>query len=848
MSDTFLRKQQESRQQVELSAVDRPMVTQQQEDEEKRQYESAEQKYKQELSVFEEKNVKLDDGTYISREAFNKLASDEQDILKKQGIDAYQKYFTVKQETELAKNNVKLKSGEWVDKSSYDGLPDEWKKELDNGTSNWSKFWDSKPYGGASNYVMAEINGTMQVYGVTSDPLIGIDKSGMRVYLGDNWPEVAKQYTGKPGAVTTKDIIGQGEKLIPASFVIETPKIPEEEVFESNLPEPEVKDVDVNNLLFDYETGKYYDMSDPYKPQEVELIYEKKEVTEEIPEAKTEVTKKESDNIIDRIGEIVNTVWQTLTPWDESKGETNPIDTILNNLEEIKKEPAKREEDKQNKLQAIYEVEEQLPWWYTVLFGKSVIKDADGNYLQVVAGESPFVGQWKKAATIVQPFVRGTVTQSAKDIGMTETQFAKFITQRIQNPNLTPEQFKKTQSVFDVINRVSSAAPRPMTVESAGKAVLPQITKGRQLSESEVTPQLSSFIDKIIARQKAEAQAAALASKIKELSKANRQAKALYEAQQLAKNNNQITAAISPVIKSIISESALTRTIGVNPESFIKAYRLATPEVQAQVRANLSTKVVNALLTGNTTALKTALQNELLTQEQVQTIVTNATLLKNKLQMQGKTQTQIENQVKNYTKAQTETKTQPQTKAMVKPLVDTATQTLTQPQFKVQTKPLQKTATKIATKTTEKTTVKPTQKTTTKPKEPPDKPPPRRVPPPFIIKLQSGEEKELTQEELKGSPAWKQGFIYKMWLPPYNDASMINTTEPIPSVEYHSGAESAIRSAVILKGDLKNSLVYNMGIQDVRIDPTRNKKKPKLSFKLDRSQKTGQTGIISRRK
>jgi hypothetical protein len=82
-----------------------------------------------------------------------------------------------------------------------------------------------------------------------------------------------------------------------------------------------------------------------------------------------------------------------------------------------------------------------------------------------------------------------------------------------------------------------------------------------------------------------------------------------------------------------------------------------------------------------------------------------------------------------------------------------------------------------------------------------------------------------------GSPAWKQGFIYKLWLPPHkNEKSMVNTREPIPGVKYAEGIGSVAKSIVALYGDIPPFLKFQMGFQQVTITRSRNKKQPTIKF------------------
>ena len=122
---------------------------------------------------------------------------------------------------------------------------------------------------------------------------------------------------------------------------------------------------------------------------------------------------------------------------------------------------------------------------------------------------------------------------------------------------------------------------------------------------------------------------------------------------------------------------------------------------------------------------------------------------------------------------------------------------------------------------------------------------PTIITPPKSILTPGG--RKLTEEELKASVAWKQGFIYKLLYPPYGQKNIINTREPIPGVKYHAGPQSAARSLVQLyKGELPPRILRDMGIMDVEI--TRGyttlggtRVKPKIKFRQDKKQITDTT-------
>jgi hypothetical protein len=115
-----------------------------------------------------------------------------------------------------------------------------------------------------------------------------------------------------------------------------------------------------------------------------------------------------------------------------------------------------------------------------------------------------------------------------------------------------------------------------------------------------------------------------------------------------------------------------------------------------------------------------------------------------------------------------------------------------------------------------------------------------------MILLPDGTRRPMTPEEMKGAVAWKQGFIYKMVYPPYDN--MQNSREPYPGIKVVKGARSAYETIVRLKGRVPAKLAFDMGIMDVFIEtPRRGKGKPQLKFKRDVKQETKHTGLVASR-
>jgi hypothetical protein len=61
--------------------------------------------------------------------------------------------------------------------------------------------------------------------------------------------------------------------------------------------------------------------------------------------------------------------------------------------------------------------------------------------------------------------------------------------------------------------------------------------------------------------------------------------------------------------------------------------------------------------------------------------------------------------------------------------------------------------------------------------------------------------------------AWKQGFMYKLWYPPYGQDDIINSRTPFPGVTNYKGFKSAYKSLIRrTPGTIPPMISRNMGM------------------------------------
>ena len=86
-----------------------------------------------------------------------------------------------------------------------------------------------------------------------------------------------------------------------------------------------------------------------------------------------------------------------------------------------------------------------------------------------------------------------------------------------------------------------------------------------------------------------------------------------------------------------------------------------------------------------------------------------------------------------------------------------------------------------------------------------------------------------------GSAAWKQGWVYRHWFPPFGKDDWLFTKAPIREVHYATGPKSAFESIVAIGGPLPDKpLEYDMGLQKLKIVPNVKGTDPGIYFELDR--------------
>lgn len=157
--------------------------------------------YAQKEAEFKAANVGLGTGEWVSKEMYDALSAEDKELLNRLGVEKFNKQKQTEFEN-FKKDNIQLKTGEWIKKEDYNKLPTDWQSEISRRGVEGFQSWLKTAYGGATEYVIADVGGAQQVFGVTQDPNIGLDAGGNRIWIGGRWPDAVKK--------TKTEIIGSG--------------------------------------------------------------------------------------------------------------------------------------------------------------------------------------------------------------------------------------------------------------------------------------------------------------------------------------------------------------------------------------------------------------------------------------------------------------------------------------------------------------------------------------------------------------------------------------------------------------------------------------------------------------
>jgi hypothetical protein len=498
-------------------------------------------------------------------------------------------------------------------------------------------------------------------------------------------------------------------------------------------------------------------------------------------------------------------------------------------------------EKSQEELKAIYDYEAKQPLWYQLLFGQSVIKDLDGKYERLEQMEMPFAP------------VPATRVIGAAELGMSDSQYLRFLNARVSNPELSPEQYK---AVGDVINRANLSK------------VFSDLEDSRQFYN-----QIGNQASKTTARAYAARQQISGVYRPDYTWESTPSfLRPVQETEEIPNIINSIDEAIDivqpqlrPIItlldsgasfidtlNKLIEQNAVSAALYANPEKTMTVIANSTPDLQTIVFNSISPDVTNAIKTGSIPEIKSAAKTELANQ----VIAANEIKALNEIAAQDLPANEIKTQIdarinsipntviKNQVQAIVQPKTETNTNTQVQPKIETKTQTETNTntQTNTGTKPQTKTQTKTETNTKPTTETKPQISSGYNPPRPNsdiNRPPNGKFKVPDIVipKVNNPEYQysQLTTEQKNSKLAYKQGFIYIVRYSPYRDKiDVIYSRKPISGITYSKGIGSAQKS-IVLNGSLPNDITFDQGAIDLTIKKTNEGNRPKMIYMKDLS-------------
>jgi hypothetical protein len=534
--------------------------------------------------------------------------------------------------------------------------------------------------------------------------------------------------------------------------------------------------------------------------------------------------------------EVINNVWQAVTPWAEEKGET-----FLDTVKDLPQAWINAQTPpKQADLAKVYAAESESPFWYKAIFGHSVEKNNDGTYSQVVQGELPMVspamfglGAAKTAFKSVKPLL----TVAPAEIGMADAQYLRFLNARISNPNLSAEGFKALDGLLsDAVKSGGSTFAKQQAISMGYKlsgvlqpgeeaaeiaSGVSRVVKGSKIVDTAIDPYAmggrvptANWYQEVLATIKADKPAIQTAAKIEQ---------SLSKVVQTV-NNSTLTA--TQTARVLIDRGAVSAALATKTAATLQLLEAVSPALREAALVSVSEKVSDAITSG---------KSEATIQKIAQAEVVSITKAANKVAANSKTAIDLQPVTKAAIKSVSQTV--PETQAQIRTDTELKQQTKTQTKTETQVKTSPKTVTETVTKAK-------IGKTTGKEIEPPVRPPTTKIPV-FVLKLPGagGEVLKLTAKEHAGIVAWRQGIFYIMKWEPYHKAHTRYTREAIPGVAYHDGIGSAAKSIVALRGEIPENIRFDMGIQDVNIFRGTGGR-PDIAFKLDRNVKQGRKPVI----
>lgn len=463
-------------------------------------------------------------------------------------------------------------------------------------------------------------------------------------------------------------------------------------------------------------------------------------------------TEKKKDNLIKNI-------WRAVTPWNEDIGETF--------LKYTKDYPKRVKETFAQTYGGTFETQEELkmayasnqkekeelktaPLWAKLLFParEDVVYDKKTRtYYRVLMGEAPATGGKKAAASVGAAVekaaekvaeTRKVATISPKEAGIPEGEaWQRFIKARVDNPKLTPEEFKAQE--------IAKQAPKIDWKKVTDAIDNGKIKSAQDAARAEQGRQVKTK-EEVLAEVKKAMEAARKAEQTRLQAESAKQAVLKEKYPEVLDKWQAEMARV--VAKQPQTAAAAKKVAGLVPDIRRKMSAKEEAAVKEQLKPSTREQIGAKSLTELSPELQEQVQQELQTKVLVSTILSTA--------LQEATQTQTQTKTKTQTATQTKTQVQEEVATAFREAVQQKVQAIEDTAIKEQVQEQIQELTNTTMTTPEKPPV-PTKKT---PEKPPVRPPKRPPSIPVVprVKLQAA----LTNDEKRRVVKETGGTAYNM--------------------------------------------------------------------------------------
>lgn len=465
----------------------------------------------------------------------------------------------------------------------------------------------------------------------------------------------------------------------------------------------------------------------------------------------------------------------------------------------------------------------------------------------------------KTGSPAVPPTLRPTKVIGAGEVGMSESQFTRFLRARVTEPTLDPASFKIRENLWSQIGKIQEQIAPSKAIPKKPKSITETNIKEIVTREAEIkalwTERKAKWIEQMKSVVSKQEQLITEKPKTDVVGIGTEYAR-IAEQQAAQRASAQAARKLAFQEATRLKEGFIVSAEGeLMPAGKGRTYILDIPIPAKLVATELgiNTRQLSGTQTLTTTQVQIISKASGLTETQIKNAVQTGTLTK--IISNPATAAKILSQTQNLTQSQTSTLQE--VFQQVKTFSQTEINTLTSTQLQVVTDVLQKVQTKTRPAYSMHTPTITSQFITPKPsitsrtlKELTEKPPIEKggykfkLTLPKIPETSEGKKEEIKEELPVGTVIWKQGLFWKAAAPPYKKLINLNKP-PTNNVVWYTGEGSAYKTIGVVGGEFPDKIDIDLGVQDIHI--TKVNGKPKIEFKAH-GEDTDLTGEGSKTK